>query len=117
MEVGDRQQEKPARVHPDDRPSLSKAIRFAVALSQPYQSQYRTQRNDGSWSNVVAFGRCFNGPDGSPSHFAGIICPATTDKEADNSVLWYLLAAHEIAERRGEISKARQIIELLKTIG
>jgi PAS domain-containing protein len=105
-----------ARVHPDDKAALSKAIRFAIALSEPYQSHYRTERLDGSWSEVIAFGRCFYGPDGNPSHFSGIIYPMPSTQEGDNSVLWHLFAAHDIATRKGDLSQARQIIELLKTL-
>lgn len=102
-----------ARVHPDDIAQVADANRQAIATSEPYQVPYRVRRSDGSWAEVIAFGRCFYSPSGQPSHFSGIVYPVPVCDQNEASVTGHLLAAYEVAKCNDEAVQARMILDLL----
>jgi PAS domain S-box-containing protein len=64
-----------ARIHPQDRPRVARAISDAVIDGLPYHDEYRVTDSNGSIRVVIAFGRCFRNRAGNPVHYAGIIHP------------------------------------------
>ena len=112
-ELGLPQETYLARVHPDDISQVADANRKAMATAEPYQVPYRVKRSDGSWAEVIAFGRCFYSPSGQPSHFSGIVYPVPIGDQGDPSVTWHLIAAYEIAQRNEEADQARLILDVV----
>ena len=106
-----------ARVHPDDIAQVAEANRQAMATAEPYQVPYRVKRSDGSWAEVIAFGRCFYSRGGRPSHFSGIVYPVPVSDQNEASVTGHLLAAYEIARCNDEAVQARLILDLLLELG
>ncbi|OCJ12891.1 diguanylate cyclase [Rhizobium sp. AC44/96] len=66
------------RVHPDDVAALAKQISDAIIAQHPTVQHYRSQKADGSYVRVSAFGRCFRDREDNPIHYAGIVVPAET---------------------------------------
>ncbi|MBW9114596.1 PAS domain-containing protein [Rhizobium cauense] len=70
------------RVHPDDVATLAKQISDAIVAEHPTVQHYRSQKADGSYVQVSAFGRCFRDRDDNPAHYAGIVVPDETSEFA-----------------------------------
>jgi len=66
------------RVHPDDVAVLAKQISDAIVAQHPTVQHYRSQKADGSYVSVSAFGRCFRDRKDNPIHYAGIVVPDET---------------------------------------
>jgi PAS domain-containing protein len=115
-ELGLPQERYLARVHPEDIAQVAEANRYAILTGEPYQLAYRVERSDGSWAEVIAFGRCFYSPGGEPSHFSGIVYPVPLGSGKDASVKAHLIAALEIAKRNDESVQTRLIFDLLVEI-
>jgi len=66
------------RVHPDDVATLAKQISDAIVAQHPTVQNYRSQKSDGSYVKVSAFGRCFRDREDNPIYYAGVVVPAET---------------------------------------
>jgi len=64
-----------ARVVPEDKATVSRAIAQAVRDGQPYHAEYRVIDRLGDVRWVMALGRCFRDKTGNPVHHAGIVYP------------------------------------------
>lgn len=105
------------RVHPDDRTKLVEAIKEAVSTQEPYHAEYRTLSENGAWSHMMAFGRCFFSANMEPASFSGIIYPVPHQAGEDESLIWHLLAAHVLAKKSGKSETATGILRLLSDLG
>jgi PAS domain S-box-containing protein len=64
-----------ARIHPEDRPDVCRAISDAVVGGQTYHAEYRVTDAFGETRIVISFGRCFRDRTGNPVQYAGISYP------------------------------------------
>ncbi|PDS77161.1 PAS domain-containing protein [Rhizobium sp. L43] len=72
------------RIHPDDKPSVAKAISESVITGNPYRHDYRVFDRSGQMITVAAFGRCFRDEAGNPSQYAGIVFPTNDHVRQDH---------------------------------
>lgn len=101
------------RMHPDDLPRVAKAIHETMITNLPYQENYRVCLPDGSVRELSAYGSCFRGADGEPSHYAGILMQVDAPADPDHALILHLLSAHDIALRDGRLELAAKIASLL----
>lgn len=100
-----------ASMHPDDRPRVARAIHAAIVSGDPYQEEYRLQRDHGHDRWVLAIGHCFRNRDGNPSIYAGVIYDITEQKTSETDGLSdYCHAALHVAKRLGN----PRLVALLK---
>jgi PAS domain-containing protein len=64
-----------SRIHPDDRDRTKRLIKQAMIDGQPYHAEYRVMDGSNQAIPVIALGRCFRNPDGTPFIYSGIIHP------------------------------------------
>ncbi len=64
-----------ARIHPEDQPAAAKIIHETILTQEPEQQSYRVRRANGTFHQVMAFGRCFRDKNGVPSLYGGIVFP------------------------------------------
>lgn len=64
-----------SRIHPDDRDKTKRLITQAMLDGQPYHAEYRVLNVLDQAIQVIALGRCFRNPDGTPFIYSGIIYP------------------------------------------
>ena len=76
-----------ARVHPDDRPLLERAIRDAVASGAPREVDHRIIRPDGSVRWVHQHAAVAREVDGKPVRFIGTVQDVTDRKRLEEQVL------------------------------
>lgn len=69
-----------ARVHPEDRPELAKAIRDSIVSHVAQQETYRVLNSMSLYVRVASYGRVFRDESGNPVRFVGIIIPADNDE-------------------------------------
>ncbi|MBP2445782.1 PAS domain-containing protein [Rhizobium leguminosarum] len=103
------------RIHPDDKPSVAKAISDSVITGDPYRHDYRVFDRTGQIVAVAAFGRCFRDAAGNPSHYAGIVFRANDHVQQDE------LSAHcrealKIAQSSGLQTTADALEAILKEL-
>lgn len=72
-----------AAVHPDDRNEVRQIVRAAREAGQVCQFECRVIWPDGSTHWIEAHSTIYPGPDGRPSHVAGIVRDITKRKEAE----------------------------------
>jgi PAS domain S-box-containing protein len=68
-------------VHPDDRESVSEAIRRGFRENKVFEAEYRIALGDGKTRWVRTRGRPRSGPDGSIAHIAGTVADITAQME------------------------------------
>jgi PAS domain S-box-containing protein len=91
-----------ARVHPDDRPRVERAIRAALDQGQPYDEDFRIVRPDGQLRWVEARGRGSR-PDaeGRCTRLTGVLLDITGRKQVeDDLALSRRRLAHQLAAAR-----------------
>ncbi|TBY03871.1 diguanylate cyclase [Rhizobium laguerreae] len=88
------------RIHPDDKPSVAKAISESVITGNPYRCDYRVFDRSGQIVAVAALGRCFRDEAGNPSQYAGIVFP-TNDHGEQDELSAHCNAALKIARSTG----------------
>ncbi|WP_240320661.1 GAF domain-containing protein [Sphingomonas crusticola] len=106
------------RVHPDDLPRLQQEIAHTVQTGQPFSSEYRLIREDGSPQWLVAQGRPMLDIDGTAIRFPGVSFDITERKSAEaraNALL-------ELSDRIRDVANPAEIAfiasEILgKTLG
>ncbi|AHG45418.1 diguanylate cyclase [Rhizobium leguminosarum bv. trifolii CB782] len=103
------------RIHPDDKPSVAKAISDSVITGNPYRHDYRVFDRSGQIVAVAAFGRCFRDEAGNPSHYAGIVFP-TNDHTPQDELLAHCTAALKIAQSSGLQTTADALESILKEL-
>jgi hypothetical protein len=105
------------RIDPEDKPKIARAIHEAIVTGEAYQQTYRVIRPDGSLVHVAAFGRCFRDAAGTPSHYAGIVCPAAVGSSEQGALFWHCLQAHELARRSGQWEMVEYLEKALRHLG
>ncbi|WP_112803410.1 PAS domain-containing protein [Rhizobium sp. SYY.PMSO] len=74
-----------ARVHPEDRSHLAKAIHNTIVAEVPQQSTYRVRDAHGVYRWVAAFGRAFRNGVDNPTLYSGVVVPAAgAEREGQN---------------------------------
>lgn len=107
------------RIHPDDKPSVAKAISESVITGNPYRHDYRVFDRSGQMVTVAAFGRCFRDESGNPSQYAGIVFPTNDHVRQDHQK--DQLSAHcrealKIAQSSGLQATADALEAILKEL-
>jgi PAS domain S-box-containing protein len=74
------------RIHSDDERRVTDAIARAVETGEPFSSEYRLVRPDGSMSWVLAKGACSRSPDGEPCMFVGALVDITDRKHSEEAL-------------------------------
>jgi PAS domain S-box-containing protein len=105
------------RIDPRDKARTARAIHEAIITGEPYQQDYRVIRPDGTSADVAAFGRCFRDSEGTPAHYAGIICPRINQPSAEDAVFWHCLQAYEIARNAKQWDMAKVLEKALRQCG
>ncbi|MDH6273088.1 MULTISPECIES: PAS domain-containing protein [Rhizobium] len=103
------------RIHPDDKPSVAKAISESVITGNPYRCDYRVFDRSGQIVAVAALGRCFRDEDGNPSQYAGIVFP-TNDHVQRDELSAHCSAALKIARSSGLQATADALEAILKEL-
>jgi len=103
------------RIHPDDKPSVAKAISDSVVTGDPYRHDYRVFDRSGQIVAVAAFGRCFRDAAGNPSHYAGIVF-RTNDQSQQDELSAHCSAAFKIAKSSGLQATADALEAILKEL-
>ncbi|MBB4437005.1 MULTISPECIES: PAS domain-containing protein [Rhizobium] len=103
------------RIHPDDKPSVAKAISESVITGDPYRHDYRVFDRSGQIVTVAAFGRCFKNEAGSPSQYAGIVFP-TNDHVQQDQLSAHCSEALKIARSSGLQATADALEAILKEL-
>jgi len=89
------------RISAIDKPRIAQAIHEAIVTGKAYQQDYMIERPDGTRASVSAFGRCFRDSDGTPSHYAGIVCPQSICEISHDPLLGHCLQAYDLASKTG----------------
>jgi PAS domain S-box-containing protein len=71
------------RVHPDDLPRVSEALRACIDGCGDFEAEYRVVRPDGETRWVQARGRALGGPDGTAVRVLGAAYDTTEDRTGD----------------------------------
>jgi PAS domain S-box-containing protein len=71
-----------ARLHPDDLPRVSEALRGCIETCGEYESEYRVVLPDGETRWVHARGRALRGPDGAAERLLGAAYDTTGERSA-----------------------------------
>ncbi|MBX5160550.1 MULTISPECIES: PAS domain-containing protein [unclassified Rhizobium] len=103
------------RIHPDDKPSVAKAISDSVMTGDPYRHDYRVFDGSGQMVAVAAFGRCFRDQAGNPSQYAGIVF-RTTDHVQQDELYAHCREALKIAQSSGLQTTADALEAILKEL-
>ncbi|MBW9051822.1 PAS domain-containing protein [Rhizobium mesosinicum] len=101
------------RIDPKDKAKIARAIHEAIVTGGAYQQDYRVIRPDGTSVEVAAFGRCFRDASGTPSHYAGIICPRIDRRSAQENMFWHCFQAYEIARNAKQWEMAKVLEKAL----
>lgn len=104
------------RVHADDKGRVARAIRDAVVSGYPCQQNYRVQSVDGTFIEIMAFGRCFRNADGTPSQYAGIVFPVAPVIEEGTALQDLCVQAHRAALKGGRLDIARTLRDVLEDL-
>jgi PAS domain S-box-containing protein len=70
-------------LHPDDAERVKQTWRQALELQLPYQTEFRTQRTDGTVRWIHARGRGYYDKSGKPLSMTGVVFDITDRKEAE----------------------------------
>jgi PAS domain S-box-containing protein len=71
------------RLHPDDLPRVSEALRACIDGCGDFEAEYRVERPDGDTRWVQARGRALAGPDGTAVRVLGAAYDTTEDRTGD----------------------------------
>src|SRR3712207_1853348 len=71
------------RLHPDDLPRVSEALRSCIDLVGDFEAEYRVVRPDGDTRWVQARGRALGGPEGTAVRVLGAAYDTTEDRTGD----------------------------------
>ncbi|MBB3741946.1 PAS domain-containing protein [Rhizobium sp. BK591] len=107
------------RIHPDDKPSVAKAISESVITGNPYRHDYRVFDRSGQMVTVAAFGRCFRDEAGNPSQYAGIVFPTNEHIHQDHQkdqLSVHCREALKIAQSSGLQATANALEAILKEL-
>ncbi len=74
------------RIHPDDHERVTRAIAEAVETGEPFSSEYRLVRPDGTGSWVIAKGSCSRSSIGEPARFVGALVDITERKQSEDAL-------------------------------
>jgi len=73
-------------VHPDDRAGTRERWHKALATLQPYETEYRIRRPDGSWRHMLARGLPVLDEAGQVQEWVGVLLDITERKQAEQAV-------------------------------
>lgn len=73
-------------IHPDDREKIREALIRSATANEPYETEYRAVRPDGSVHHIATRGRRFNDEQGNPLKITGICWDVTLDKLAEQKL-------------------------------
>ena len=105
------------RVHPADAERVARSIHNAIVQGLPCRQNYRVQNLSGRFSEIMAFGRCFRHPDGTPSQYAGIVYPAFTLVSQTSDLQDLCSQAHRAAVNIGRLDIAGAMRDVLDDLG
>ncbi|HTH60802.1 MAG TPA: response regulator [Paraburkholderia sp.] len=74
------------QIHPDDRTHLEAVTRDALTTGEPYRTEYRIRRPDGSYLWAQANGRCEFDAQGEPYRFPGVLIDIHERKVAEQAL-------------------------------
>jgi signal transduction histidine kinase/ABC-type uncharacterized transport system substrate-binding protein len=74
------------RIHPEDREFVLQAIADARQSRQPYNAEFRFQRDDGILRWIIARGRFYYTNDGGPERMLGLAVDVTERKMAEEAM-------------------------------
>jgi PAS domain S-box-containing protein len=74
------------RLHPDDRPRVSEAIRRLLAGEAEYDIEFRIRWPDATMHWVIASGVLHRDEEGNPQRLSGVAMDITTRKEAEEAL-------------------------------
>ncbi|WP_369070045.1 SpoIIE family protein phosphatase [Kineococcus terrestris] len=72
-----------ARLHPDDRARVSRAVDECIATCGTFEAEYRVVRPDGTTRWVQARGKALAGPSGRAVRMLGAAYDTTAERDAD----------------------------------
>jgi PAS domain S-box-containing protein len=73
-------------VHPEDEGLVSNAVNAAMHSRQPYATEFRVRKEDGTLRWVAAKGRFYYGSNGEPERMLGMAVDITERKHAEESL-------------------------------
>ncbi len=74
------------RVHPDDRETVAREVRGAVANRNNYTGEFRVVLPNGTQRWVVSQGRCYGNAHGTPTRMLGAAIDITERKRTEDSL-------------------------------
>lgn len=101
------------RVHPEDAARVARSIHNAIVQGIPCQQNYRVQSSSGRFSEIMAFGRCFRNPDGTPSQYAGIVHSVSPTISHDSNLQEVCSQAYRAAVESGRFDIASTMRDVL----
>lgn len=75
-----------SRIHPDDLPRIKELTHYSVTQGGPYNAEYRVRREDGSYTWVLACGRCEFDACGQALRFPGVLIDIQERKIAEEAL-------------------------------
>ena len=108
-------------IHSDDRAAFETAVQHALAVSAPYDEEYRIVRPDGAVRILHSRGEVQPGPDGRPRSVVGVCLDITERKQAETEIrrrAEQLRVANEELTRFNEAMVGRELrmIELKQEV-
>ena len=95
-------------VHPDDIRHVYDQIALTVDHGTPFNTEYRIRRVDGSYSWILASGRCEYDEEGRPQRFPGVLIDIHERKIAEEGLL---ALSRDLEQRVAEEVRARLAAE------
>lgn len=97
-----------ARLHPDDRPLVNRALERALGEKVDFESEFRTVSPGGKLRWVAAHGRVYYGEDGHPVRMIGMVRDITERKGFEEQVR---RQQHELRGALAAAELAREVAE------
>ncbi|HET7435901.1 MAG TPA: ATP-binding protein [Thermoanaerobaculia bacterium] len=96
-----------ARIHPDDRPRIAKAIEDGLrGRGDSFSREYRAQKKDGSYIHVLSRSLILRDADGTPKRSIGVLLDATAQKLAQQQLEYAReLLEEKVAQRTAELER------------
>lgn len=110
-----------SRIHPDDVSRIKELTHYSVTQGGPYNAEYRVRREDGSYTWVLASGRCEFDDSGQALRFPGVLIDIQERKIAEEALrqLTRNLEQRVLEEVNARLSAEEQLrqVQKLEAIG
>ena len=101
-----------ARIHPQDKERVVKSIADSLESGEPFSTEYRTLRPDGTTRWVIARGRIEHDDDGNKINFPGMLVDITDRKIVEINLSYLAKAGAELSASLDYKQTLQNIAEL-----